>query len=153
MKQSLFEKSARVPFIISVPGGVKGKASPRIVELVDLYPTLAALCGLPVSGTLSGESLAPLLKNPHAAWKKPAFTQVTRQKIMGRSMRTERWRYTEWDEVKAGVELYDEQNDSGKITNLSGKREYAKIKDELSTLLHAGTKYVVRDAPVNQIRK
>lgn len=153
MKQSLFENSARVPLIISVPGGVKGIASPRTVELVDLYPTLAELCGLTVSKTLSGTSLVPLLKNPDAAWKKPAITQVQRQKLMGRSMRTERWRFTEWDEGKAGVELYDEQNDPGEITNLSGKREYAKTRDELAELLRAGTIPIDPGTPVNKKTK
>lgn len=137
MKQSLFENSARVPFMISVPQGVKGKTSGRTVELVDIYPTLAQLCNLPVSKTLSGKSLVPLLKNPDAAWSRPALTQVQRQKLMGRSIRTERWRYTEWDENgKAGSELYDEQNDPGEITNLYNNTAYEKVQTDLAKQLH-----------------
>jgi uncharacterized sulfatase len=138
MKQSLFENSARVPLIICVPGGVKGKASVRTVELVDLYPTLADLCKLPVTQKLSGVSLRPLLENPRSDWNRPAFTQVTRGKIMGRSIRTEKWRYTEWDEGKSGVELYDEVNDLGEITNLALDPKFSSTVKELSVLLRKG---------------
>ncbi len=122
-------------------------SSAGTVELVDLYPTLAELCGLPVSKTLSGKSLVPLLKNPNAAWTKPALTQVQRQNFMGRSVRTERWRYIEWDEGKAGIELYDEQNDAGEITNLADKAEHADTRKMLAKLLHDNTIHVVPDAP------
>lgn len=138
MKQSLFEKSARVPFIISAPGFAKGKASARTVELVDIYPTLAELCALPQPQGLAGKSLKPLLKNPKAAWSRPAFSQVARGKIMGRSVRTERWRYTEWDGGKAGIELYDHNKDKGEITNLAGKKEYATTEKQLAGLLRSG---------------
>ena len=135
MKQSLFENAAHVPLLISVPGGLKGKVSGRTVELVDLYPTLADLCNLPVTQKLSGKSLKPLLLDPDAKWNRPAYTQVARGKIMGRSIRTERWRYTEWDGGKAGSELYDEQNDPGEIINLAIKPAYAATVKELSELL------------------
>ncbi|MDF3076800.1 MAG: sulfatase [Sphingobacteriaceae bacterium] len=135
MKQSLFENSARVPLIISVPGGLKGKVSDRTVGLIDMYPTLADLCNLPLKQKVSGVSLKPLLKNPAAAWDRPAFSQVTRGKTMGRSVRTERYRYTEWDEGRAGVELYDEQNDKGEFANLAKKPEYAKIVKGMSAQL------------------
>ncbi|HEX7904124.1 MAG TPA: sulfatase [Chitinophagaceae bacterium] len=138
MKQSLFENSAKVPLIISVPGGINGKASERIVELLDLYPTLADLCNLKLTQKVSGVSLTALLKNPGAAWDRPGLTQVSRGKIMGRSIRTERWRYTEWDQGKAGVELYDEQNDKGEITNLATDPQFASIVKELSVLLRKG---------------
>jgi uncharacterized sulfatase len=135
MKQSLFENSARVPLIISVPGGTKGKASLRTVELLDLYPTLAQLCGLTPPTDLQGKSLVPLLKNPNAAWDKPAYTQVKRGDIIGRSMRTERYRYTEWDEGREGVELYDHQTDPDEFTNLARQSAYAARVKELSELL------------------
>jgi iduronate 2-sulfatase len=148
MKQSLFENSARVPFMISVPQGMKGKTSGRTVELVDIYPTLAELCNLPVSKTLSGRSLVPLLKNPDAVWSKPALTQVQRQKLMGRSIRTERWRYTEWDSAgKAGIELYDEQNDPGEITNLYNNEAYEKVRTDLAKKLHDLTIKTVIEPP------
>lgn len=138
MKQSLFENSARVPMIISVPGGIKGKASDRTVELLDLYPTLADLCNLKAPQKLSGVSLKPLLNNPQAQWNRSALTQVSRGKIMGRSIRTERWRYTEWDEGKAGTELYDEENDKGEITNLASDPKFTAMVKELSGLLRKG---------------
>lgn len=139
MKQSLFEASARVPLIISVPDGLKGKVSERTVGLIDLYPTLADLCNLPVTQKLSGTSLKPLLSNLNASWNRPAYTQVARGKIMGRSVRTERWRYTERDEGKGGIELYDEKNDKGEITNLAGKPASVKVQKELALLLKKGT--------------
>lgn len=143
MKQSLFENSARVPLLISVPGGLRGKASGRTVELVDLYPTLAELCGLSAPTDLAGKSLTPLLKNPDAAWARPAYSQVLRNKIFGRSVRTERWRYTEWDEGKAGVELYDHQTDPDEFTNLSAKPEHSGTAKELAALLQKGTVRIV----------
>lgn len=136
MKQSLFEKSARVPLIIAVPGGQKGKTSARTVELLSLYPTLAELCGLPLLQKVQGASLVPLLKNPSAVWNLPAYTQVKRSNLMGRSVRTERWRYNEWDEGKAGVELYDHQKDPGEFTNLANNPAYSRQVKELSALLH-----------------
>lgn len=137
MKQSLFEHSAKVPLLISAPGLTKNKTSERTVGLVDIYPTLASLCQLPVGQELSGNSLVPLLKNPGLAWDKPAFSQVGRGKIMGYSIRTGRWRYTEWDGGKAGIELYDEQNDPGEITNLavSEKEKHAQTIKLLSDLI------------------
>ena len=138
MKQSLFENSARVPLIISVPGGLKGKASGRTVELLDIYPTLVELTGLDPHQKLQGKSLTPLLKNPAAKWDKPAYTQVRRDKIFGRSVRTERFRYTEWDEGRAGVELYDHQSDPGEFKNLAKENNQSETVNELAILLKKG---------------
>lgn len=142
MKQSLFEGSARNPLIVAGPGVAKGKASPRTVEFVDLYPTLADLCGLKdAPKNLAGSSLRPLLSNPKAKWDKPAITQVQRggaqNRFMGYSIRTERWRYTEWDEGKKGVELYDETNDPGEMNNLAGNPKHVQTIAELKRLLKA----------------
>lgn len=146
LKKSLFENSARVPLIISEPGGLKGKVSNRTVGLIDLYPTLTDLCNLPVAQKLSGASLKPLLKNPAAAWDRPAFTQIGRNNnVMGRSIRTEQWRYTEWDEGRAGSELYDESNDKGEITNLVNDKKYASLVKELSAKLKAHFKPEAKD--------
>lgn len=144
MKQSLFENSARVPLIISLPGVTNGRSSSRTVELLDIYPTLAELCGLKAPNDIHGKSLLPLIKDPNEKWNKPAFTQVQRiinrgkpdQKIiMGRSIRIERWRYNEWDETKMGVELYDHENDPGEFINLAADPKYAATVKELSDIL------------------
>ncbi|WP_084439575.1 sulfatase [Dyadobacter alkalitolerans] len=138
MKQSLFENAAHVPLIFSVPGGTAGKASGRTVELLDIYPTLAELCGLTPTQKLGGKSLASLLKNPDGIWDKAAYTQVRRDKIIGRSVRTERFRYTEWDGGKAGVELYDHQKDPNEFTNLAKESTYIITVNELAMLLQKG---------------
>ena len=138
-KTLLFEESARVPFIIATPDRKKGEVSPRTVELLDIYPTLADLCGLAAPKTVEGKSLRPLLRNPNARWTKPAITQQTRnhqgRQIMGYSVRTERWRYTEWDGGKLGVELYDHDADPREWNNLAGDPKSAKQITELKRLL------------------
>jgi iduronate 2-sulfatase len=135
-KQSLFEGSARVPLIISAPGEMaRGKVSARTVELLDLYPTLADLAGLEAPANLAGASLKPLLENPEAEWKRPAFTQVWRGKFPGHSVRTERFRYTEWDDGKQGVELYDYQTDPAELRNLAKDPQHAATVSELQQLV------------------
>ena len=126
-KMLLFEESARVPMIIYDPQGkMNAKVCTRPVELVDLYATLADLCGLPVPAGVEGPSLRPLLDDPSAAWDHPAFTQVVHgPKNAGRSVRTERRRYTEWDEGKKGAELYDQQEDTERVSQ-SGQRPTAR---------------------------
>ena len=135
-KQSCFEESARVPLIISVPGlKTAGQASPRLAELVDLYPTLADLAGLTPPPGLQGVSLRPLLLNPTAEWHHPAFTQVQRGEAPGHSVRTERWRYTQWDRGAQGEELYDQENDPQELHNLAALPKYASTVAEMKALL------------------
>lgn len=136
-KQTLFEESARIPLLIVAPDGKAGAASPRLVESVDLYPTLVDLCGLPAPDGLEGTSLRPLLKDPHRAWKKAAFTQVSRGKVMGRSVRSERYRYTEWGDEKT-AELYDHQTDPHEFRNLVNDPQHAKTLAEMKRLLREG---------------
>ncbi len=136
MKQSLFEESARVPMIIIAPGSKgNGQSSPRTVEFVDLYPTLADLTGLKPPSNLQGKSLKPLLDDPQGKWEKPAFTQVWRGSFAGHSVRTERWRYTEWDGGKQGVELYDQDADPKEFTNLTSDAKFAATVSELKALV------------------
>ena len=87
-KMSLFEESARVPMIIAGAGVAAGQPCERLVELLDIYPTLVDLCGLPKIDELEGHSLRPLLDDPKAAWHDVAYTQVRHDGIMGRSVRT-----------------------------------------------------------------
>ncbi len=135
-KQSLFEESARVPFLVYDPRAKgNGKACQRTVELLDVYPTLTDLCGLTPPKDLQGVSLRPLLNDPTAKWDRPAFTQVWRGNFPGHSVRTERWRYTEWDNGKRGIELYDHNNDPKEWKNLASDPKYAETVEQLRTLL------------------
>ena len=136
MKWSLFEPSARVPLVIAAPG-YQPSSSAGIVELLDLYPTLADLCGLEAPGHLEGTSLRPLLEEPERAWSRPAFTQLKRLNFQGWSVRTERWRYSEWDAGTLGRELYDHDVDPGEIHNLAELPDYAEITAELAALIAA----------------
>jgi len=137
-KMTLFEPAVRAPLLVAAPGvAAAGKASPRPVEFVDIYPTLADLCGLPPPKGVQGRSLVPLLKNPSAAWDKPAFSYLRRGQVLGASVRTERYRYTEWDEGRQGAELYDYQTDPGEDRNLSSDPKHAKTVAELKRLLRA----------------
>ena len=137
-KMTLFEESARAPMIVVAPGKVKKAASPRLVEFVDIYPSLAELCGLPQPRGLEGTSFVPLLTEPHRAWKKAAFTVVRRgQNRLGRSVRTERYRYTEWGDERT-AELYDHQTDPKEYRNLVNDPASRKLVDDMRKTLHAG---------------
>src|SRR6185295_15291390 len=92
----------------------RGVKTDALVEFVDIYPTLCELAGLPLTDGLEGTSFAPLLHDPKQPWKKAAFSQYPRKKLMGHAMRTDRYRYVEWaekDKAPEGFELYDHKND------------------------------------------
>ncbi len=147
-KRTLFEASARAPFLVAAPGMKAGGRCTEIVEFVDLYPTLAGLCNLSPPSNLEGFSFAPLLKNPALPWKSAAFTLVGRRKddfddpnqvdFLGRTIRTRHWRYTEWDNRERGVELYNLNEDSRELENLAGKPELRSVQEHLSQRLRAG---------------
>jgi arylsulfatase A-like enzyme len=132
---SLFEVAARVPMIVCAPGGAAGKSSPRTVQLLDIYPTLAELCGLPAPSGLEGHSLAPLVKDPQAAWPHPAYTVCNIAGTRGQSVRTERWRYSEWDGGQAGTVLFDEQADRHEMKNLADDPAHQQVVAEMKSLL------------------
>ena len=138
-KQLLFEGVARVPLMIALPKAQVTGISERPVELVDLYPTLADLCGLRPPSNLEGKSLRPLLEYPKARWLQPALTQQVRntegKMIMGYSVRTERWRYTEWDAGALGAELYDEVEDPHEWQNLAKDPHFARTVSDMKKLL------------------
>jgi uncharacterized sulfatase len=151
-KMTAFEEVARVPMIIAAPGmKAAGKSTTRLAELVDVYPTLADLCGLTAPKELEGTSLKPLLADPERAWKKGAFTQVIHASkggradqmkgqgtTLGRTVRNERYRYTEWSDCKNGVELYDQLTDPHEYQNLANDPKSAPLVEQMRTLLHAG---------------
>jgi iduronate 2-sulfatase len=136
-KRTLFEEATRVPLIVAAPGKKGGVSSPRLVELVDLYPTLTDLCNLPTPNGLEGKSFVPLLDKPEQPWKKGAFTVVNRTKpdLLGRSVRTERYRYTEWGDEKT-AELYDHRTDPREFHNLAQDPGQAETVKELHALLN-----------------
>jgi iduronate 2-sulfatase len=139
-KRSLFEESARVPLIVSAPGRrARGVGSRALVELVDLYPTLAELGRLPVSPQLEGQSFVPLLDTPNRPWKKAAFTQMSQGAHVGRSLRTERYRYTRWTGDLPDEELYDHQTDPHEFTNLArDPQKNAAALTQMRATLDAG---------------
>lgn len=140
MKQTLFERSARTPLLFAGPGvQARGRASVRTVELLDIYPTLAQLTGVAPPADLHGRALVPLLTDPDAPWDRPALTQVRRggaaETFMGYSVRTEKWRYTEWDGGTRGTELYDEIEDPDETRNLAADQKHGEVVQELRALL------------------
>lgn len=139
-KMTIFENAAHVPLVIAAPGKSTGKTCARTVELVDLHQTLAELCGIPAPETLEGHSMKALLENPSAEWEHPAFTQVMRgnkqNPTHGYSMRTEKWRYTEWAHGEKGAELYDEEADPKELKNLANDPAQKETIAKLQGMMH-----------------
>ncbi|MDR1865773.1 MAG: sulfatase [Bacteroidales bacterium] len=137
---SLWEQGARVPLIILDPRAKgNGNASPRIVELLDLYPTLVDLCGLPAYRELEGVSLKPLLNDPYREWNRPAYTVWNEHDrgITGVAVRTEKWRYAEFFGMGAGAFLTDPVNDPDELKNLVYDPKYRDAVAELHKLASA----------------
>lgn len=137
---SLWEQGTRVPFIILDPRATgNGRSSPRVVELLDLYRTVAELCGLPVPEGVEGRSLRPLLAQPDASWDHPAYTVWNERNrgITGVVVRTERWRYAEFFGPGAGAFLTDSENDPHELTNLVNDPRHAALVQELSAKARA----------------
>jgi len=146
-KTTNYELDTRVPLIIAAPGKEHGARSDALVELVDLYPTLAELAGLPIPEGLEGTSAAPLLSKPDQPWKSAVFSQFPRPwqyrgnqpEIMGYTVRTDRYRYVEWRNFKSGevkgTELYNLQADPGEVNNIADNTVLAK---QLQQKLHDG---------------
>ena len=155
-KTSNFELDARVPMLIATPdplGHANGQASDSVVELLDLYPTLVELCNLPLVGETEGKSLVPVLKDPAVQVKAAALTQHPRpsyygdqMQAMGYSIRTPRFRYTQWhDRSNGGIiasELYDHGSDDDEMFNRVDdpkfERDVAKLKSVMSSMVTDG---------------
>jgi uncharacterized sulfatase len=139
-KVTVYELGTRSPMIAWVPGAKgMGKASDAIIEFVDLYPTLVDYAGLEAPHKLSGTSLRAVFDDPSKPGKQAAWSQVNRGKAIGRSVRTARWRYTEWGpKGREGLELYDHEHDTGEYHNLAEVPELAVVRADLSKLLASG---------------
>lgn len=157
-KANNYELSTRVPLIVSVPGQKNpGAKTDALVELVDIYPSLAELCGLPAPEGLEGTSFRQLLDDPNREWKTAVFSQYPRAKsghrhrgrgdIMGYAARTDRFRFVEWRDSKSGDvvarELYDHSNDAAEMRNLAEQPEQASLVRELSEVLAGGWRAAV----------
>jgi iduronate 2-sulfatase len=142
-KHTNFEIDTHVPMIISAPGKMaSGGRTSALTEFVDIYPTLCELAGLKLPSHLEGTSMAPLLGNPDLPWKKAAFSQYPRGRTMGYSMRTDRYRYTEWRGLKTKAltarELYDLQTDPRSNLNVATLQENEPVVKKLAQLLEDG---------------
>ncbi|MBN1910772.1 MAG: sulfatase [Pirellulales bacterium] len=165
-KMTNYEIDTRSPLIVRVPGAKgNGKKCGRLVEFVDIYPTLCELAGVEAPAELEGTSFAPLLEDVDRPWKKAALSQFLRTDkwsavdnvpYMGYMIRTPRWRWVEWyrwDPEKqaraelVGRELYDEQNDPQENVNLADSPEHAATTARLSKQLQAGWEAAVPTNP------
>lgn len=148
-KTSCFEYDARVPVIISTPNMKDaGQATDSIAELIDIYPTLAALAKLTPPANLEGKSLVPILDDPNASVKAAAYTQHPRPAyyrgnpaVMGVSVATKDYRYTEWRDIKTGkpnaTEFYDHRNDQSETHNTATAARSKRFINEGHKLLNA----------------
>ncbi len=134
-KNTLFDRSCRAPMMIAAPGIQPGRAS-GLVEFVDVYPTITDFCGVNSATLLTGMSLRPLLDNPAKPGKSAALTIVTRgPQLRGDSIRTERWRFTQWSDGQR--ELYDHENDPEETKNVAEDPRNAELIEQLRKQLTA----------------
>jgi len=145
-KHTNFELDTHVPLMVSAPGmKARGRKTKALTEFVDIYPTLCELAGIDLPEHLEGTSMVPLLNHPDRPWKKAAFSQYPRGKDrdkMGYTMRTDRYRYTEWQDIQTGNvearELYDHLNDPEENTNVVGNPEKKATVAALAKMLKDG---------------
>lgn len=135
---SLFEMGTRVPLIIAAPGAKgNGQDCARIVQSIDLYSTLAELCGLPLQAGIEATALTPLLKNPRADWKRPAYSVWSEdgKTLHGVAVRNEQWRYAEFGpNGEKGAMLFDPKADPLELKNLADDPKHAATCAELAAL-------------------
>ena len=139
-KHNNYEGATRAPLIVAVPGQKnQGAKSDALVEFVDIYPSLADICGLPKPQGVEGRSFKSLLEDPQDSINEAGFSWYPKGGYQGVAMRTDRWRFVEWRKKGSPsvYELYDHQNDPQENENLAGKPEYSAQVKELSAILHA----------------
>ena len=129
-KRSLWEEATRAPLIIAGPGIEGGQRCARPVGMIDIYPTLVELCGLPKKKGLEGQSIKPLLENPKTPWEQPARTTFGPG---NHSLRSEQYRYIHYND--GSEELYDHAVDPGEKNNLAGNEKYKNIIEEFKKWL------------------
>jgi arylsulfatase A-like enzyme len=148
-KHSNVENDTNAPLILAAPGAkAAGQSTSALVEFVDIYPTLCELAGLSLPRHLEGTSAKPLLDDPNRSWKTAAFSQYPRSfeshRLMGYAMRTDRYRYVEWQDRQTrqvvAQELYDHQADPAENQNVAGLAENKELLSKLSSRLAGGWK-------------
>jgi arylsulfatase A-like enzyme len=148
-KHTNFEVDMHIPLIVRDPGMPSaGERTDGLVETVDVYPTLTDVTGLPEPPQHQGRSFAPLLETPDRPWKTAVFGQFWRgeskkvKNVVGRTVRTDRYRYVEWIHLETGEvqarELYDHRYDPWENINVADRASYASQVDSLSAVLDAG---------------
>ncbi|WP_158973472.1 sulfatase [Cellulophaga sp. L1A9] len=155
-KMTNYNIDLKVPMIIRYPDQkLRGAKSSEITELIDMFPSLCELSGIPIPENMQGTSFVPLLKKPDLSWKKAAFSQFHRRpkvsadgkRYMGYSMNTEKYHYIEWygwnektgtKKAFVSAELYDSENDAFETINLAKNENYTKVISALSKQLLAG---------------
>jgi iduronate 2-sulfatase len=151
-KHTNFEEAVRVPLIWRVPGKKPARAG-GMVELVDVFPTLADLCGIEAPSGLEGISMKPLLQSPSRPWKPVVFSQYPRTACMGHSVTDGRFRYTRWhwDDTKRPdeIELYDHHRDPKENMNVAANPEYAAETARMAKLLEGGWRDAANSIPSN----
>lgn len=141
-KVSLRDESAMVPLIIKVPGKQPAVCH-SLVELLDLYPTVASLCGLEVPTRLQGKNIARVFDDPKHSVREAAFSVAPSSK--GFLLREDKWAYLQYaEDASLGVELFDTAKDPKQFTNLASKPEFAGVVTEFKAKLAAKLR-AVRD--------
>lgn len=136
-KHTNYEQATHIPVIVSAPAGKAGEKTAAMIETVDIYPTLAELAELPAPQGLDGKSFASVVKDPSAKGRDSVIHVYPRNDLLGRAIRTGRWRLVEWKKPGsseiAGLELYDYETDPQETRNAAAARP--ETVKELSAIL------------------